>query len=101
YEVVGSTLMVTGDAGVNSIIISDSGTDCGVIVNGDGNPFVATTPISAIVVQAGGGNDSVVYELTGPLTTTRLVSVDLARGVDTFTVNLNGQTVSGASTNLG
>ena len=29
------------------------------------------------------------------------MSVDLGRGADTFTVNLNGQTVSGAPTNLG
>ena len=101
YQVVDTTLIVTGDAGANSIIISDAGTDSGVIVNGDGSSFQATTPISAVVVQTLGGDDTVVYELTGPLTTTRLVSVDLGRGADTFTVNLNGQTVSGASTNLG
>jgi hypothetical protein len=101
YVLNGSTLIVTGDDGVNTIIISDAGTDSGIIVNGDGDPFVATTPISAIVVQTLGGDDTVIYNLSGQLTTTRLVSVDLGRGADTFTVNLNGQTVSGASTNLG
>jgi hypothetical protein len=104
YTVVGSTLCITGDAGANTIIISDAGTETGVIVNGDGNPFDATqtnTPISAIVVKTLGGDDTVIYDLSGPLTTTRLVSVDLGRGADSFTVNLNGQTISGSSTNLG
>jgi hypothetical protein len=101
YSVLVTTLFVTGDAGANTIVISDAGTDSGIIVNGDGDPFVATTPISAIVVQTLGGDDTVIYDLSGPLTTTRLVSVDLGRGYDTFTANLNGQTVSGASTNLG
>ena len=101
YLLDGSTLTITGDADANTIIISDAGTDSGIIVNGDGDPFVATTPISAIVVQTLGGDDTVIYDLSGPLTTTRLVSVDLGRGYDTFTANLNGQTISGSSTNLG
>src|SRR3954468_1070066 len=101
YLLDGSTLTITGDAGANTIVISDAGTDSGIIVNGDGDPFVATTPISAIVVQTLGGDDTVIYDLSGRLTTTRLVSVDLGRGADTFTVNLNGQTVSGAATNPG
>ena len=108
YAVVGTdtgnTLIITGDAEANTIVISDAGTDTGVIVNGDGNPYDATVenaPISAIVVQTLGGDDTVLYELSGPLTVTRLVSVDLGRGADTFTVNLDGQTISGASTNLG
>jgi hypothetical protein len=99
WQVFENTLFITGDADPDTVIISDAGTDTGVMVNGVA--VETTLPISAIVVQTLGGDDTVIYDLNGPLTTTRLVSVDLGRGYDTFTANLNGQTISGASTNLG
>lgn len=101
FDLQGTILTVTGDAGANAISISDAGTADGVIVSGDGSSFQATGPITAIVVNTLGGDDTVYYDLTGPLAVTRLVSVDLGRGADTFIANLNGQTVSGSGTNLG
>ena len=100
YQLTGTILTVTGDAGANTITITDIGTADGVLVVGDGNAFQATSPINSIVVQALGGDDTVVYDLTGPLAVTRLVSVDLGRGADTFTADLTGQTL-GSGVNLG
>ena len=111
-DLVGATLIVTGDSGPNSVTISDSGRlgsvdpdtgarSGGVTVMADGVEYWFGTEVGAIVVNTYEGNDSVAYTLTGPLSTTRLVSVDLGRGADTFTADLTGQTISGASTNLG
>jgi hypothetical protein len=102
----GATLQITGDAGVNDIVITDDGTGTGITVLAEGmvmpwTPPADVTSISAIVVSTLGGNDVVVYNLTGNLTTTRLVSVDLGKGADSFTFNMNGFSVSGTSTNLG
>lgn len=101
FVLTGTTLQITGDDTANSIVIQDDGTTAGITVVADGVTWVAPSDVSAIVVSTLGGNDTVEYDLTGPLTTTRLVSVDLGKGADAFTVNLNQQTVSGASTNLG
>lgn len=101
YDLVGSTLLVHGDAGANSITITDDGTATGVQVNGDGSVFPTGTEISAIAVDTLGGDDTVVYDLTGTLSVTRLVSVDLGRGADTFTADLHGNTVTGTATNMG
>jgi len=95
WQVFENTLTITGTADPDTVIISDAGTETGVLVNGV--PVDTTVPISAIIVQTFGGADTVIYNLTGPLTTTRLVSVDLGRGADAFTANLNGQTISGTS----
>jgi len=100
-SLTGSTLSITGDAGADNIVIQDDGTASGItVITADGT-WTATGDVSAIVVNTGGGNDTVEYDLTGDLTTTRLVSVDLGKGADAFTVNLNQHTISGASTNLG
>lgn len=97
-QLIGETLTVTGDAAADKIVITDDGTAAGVTVTvNDGVPWTVSGAVSAIVLNAGGGNDTVEYDLTGPLTTTRLVTVDLGKGADTFTVNLNGQTINGTS----
>jgi hypothetical protein len=101
FNLVGTTLIVTGDNSGNTITITDTGTASGISVVGDGASWSAATPVSAIVVTTGTGNDVVEYDLVGPLTTTRLLSASLGRGNDTFTANLHGQTISGSSTNLG
>lgn len=101
FTLTGSTLIITGDASANNIVITDDGTTAGISVVGDGATWVAPSAVSAIVVSTLGGDDAVTYNLTGQLTTTRLLSADLGKGDDTFTANLNGQTISGQSTNLG
>lgn len=97
----GSTLAITGDANANQIEITDDGTPSGITVTADGVMWSAQAPVSAIVVSTLGGDDAVAYDLIGSLTTTRLLSVDLGIGDDTFTANLHGQKISGSSTNLG
>src|SRR5262249_17239789 len=99
--VTGSTVAITGDDGANNIVIHDDGTSAGITVVADGVTWVAPGARSAIVVSTLGGGGVVEYDLTGPLPTTRLLAVDLGKGDDAFTANLNGQTISGPSTNLG
>jgi hypothetical protein len=101
--VPGTTILqITGDEFDNAVTISDGG-DQGVITVAGGElpqSFDAAL-VDSILVQTFDGDDTVTYNLTGPLSTTRLVTVDLGRGYDTFTANLDNQTISGAGTNLG
>jgi len=104
YDLQGTFLFVTGDAGANSITITDNGTETGITVDGVGElgdvaTFVATTPITHIFVQGLEGDDTVVYNLTGPLGFNRLIDGDLGRGADSFTANLTNQSI-GAGVNL-
>ena len=111
-NLVGSTLMITGDSGPNSVTISDTGQlgsvdpetgvrSGGITVVADGVEYWYGTQVLAIVVDTQEGADTVAYELTGPLTSTRLVGVDLGRGADTFTATLDNQAISGFGTTLG
>ena len=107
----GSLLTITGDTEANAIVISDTGqpgfvTETGEQVGGltvavDGGLPQWFGGITTISIFGDAGDDSVTYELTGPVTATRFVTAELGRGRDTFTATLNGQTVSGASTNFG
>jgi hypothetical protein len=101
FTLTGTTLQITGDNSGNTITITDTGTSNGISVIGDGVTWTAPSDVSAIVVTTGTGNDVVEYDLVGPLTTTRLLSASLDRGNDTFTANLNGNLITGSSTNLG
>ena len=111
-NLVGTTLVVTGDDAPNAITVSDSGQlgsvdpvtgapSGGITVVADGVTHWFGTEVGAIVVYGNGGDDSVAYDLTGPLSATRLIGVELGRGRDTFTANLTGQSINGATTNLG
>lgn len=107
----GTLLTITGDTGANTIVISDTGTpgsvsETGELVGGltvavDGGAPVWFGGITTITILTDAGDDTVTYELTGPVTSTRFVAAELGRGRDTFTATLNGQTVSGAATNFG
>src|SRR6188474_2195941 len=70
-------LHVTGDAGANEITITDTGTASGITVVGDGVPYIATTPITHIMVDTLEGDDTVTYNLTAPLSVFRLVDAQL------------------------
>jgi hypothetical protein len=100
--VPGTTILqITGDDNANNIQITDDATMGVITVTGDGvSQTFDATAVESIVVNALGGDDVVEYDLTGPLATTRLVSVDLGKGTDTFTANVDAQ-ISGAGTNLG
>src|SRR5262245_9920774 len=85
-----SILQISGDTGDNTITIQDNGQAGGIVVVGDGQTFPISETILAIQVDAGDGNDTVQYDLLGPLTITRSIFVDLGRGTDSFTANLSG-----------
>src|SRR5262249_1978927 len=65
-----------GDSGNNTVQISDNGSGT-VTASVDWTPAVTKSGINYILVFTKGGNDTVNYNLTGPLTTPRLLSVDL------------------------
>jgi hypothetical protein len=108
----GSTLMITGDELDNTVTIRDTGQlgfvdpesgvrSGGITVVADGVEHWFGTEVRAIVVDTLEGDDTVAYEITGPLASTRLIGVDLGRGADTFTASLDNQAVSGVGTTLG
>ena len=96
YDLQGSFLFVRSDAVVDEndvITITDDGTATGVTVTdnwggGWSNPTGAT--VTHVFVTAEGGDDSVTYNLTGPLSVNRLVDVDLGAGADNYTANISG-----------
>ena len=101
FDLQGTFLFVTGDSGTNEITITDTGTDTGITVVGDGGePFVATTPITHIFVDTQEGNDNVTYNLTASLTVFRLVDAQLGKGNDLFTANISGQSLLTADAEL-
>lgn len=100
--VPGTTILqITGDDTANTVQITDDSSAGVITVTGDGvTQRFAAAAVESIVVNTLGGDDVVEYDLTGALSTTRLVSVDLGNGNDTFTANVNAQ-ISGAGTNVG
>ena len=88
-----SILMISGDIAANTITIQDGGQLGGLVVQGDGQTFSFSEEVHAIIVNTGDDNDTVTYNLTAPLTTTRSIVVDLGKGNDFFTANLPGQTL--------
>jgi hypothetical protein len=100
--VPGTTILqITGDDTANTVQITDDASAGVITVTGDGvtQAFDAAA-VESIVVNTFGGDDVVEYDLTGALSTSRLVSVDLGKGDDTFTANLSAQ-ISGSATNVG
>jgi hypothetical protein len=100
--VPGTTILqITGDDTANTVQITDDASTGVITVTGDGvTQTFAAAGVESIVVNTFGGDDVVEYDLTGPQSTTRLVTVDLGNGDDTFTANVDAQ-VSGAGTNVG
>jgi hypothetical protein len=74
------TLLILGDAGDNTVKITDDGK--GTVTASIDAVSATRSGINAIVVLTGGGNDTVNYSLTGPLTTPRAVAVDLGSVAD-------------------
>jgi len=98
YDLQGSVLFVHGDAAANQITISDDGSATGVrVASTDGtswsNPTLAA--VTSVFVDAQGGDDAVVYNLTGGLlSVNRLVDVDLGNGNDSYMANIGGTTLA-------
>lgn len=85
-------LQITSDAAADTITIEDSGGSGGVtvIVNGQALPTF-TDQITTILVDGGGGNDVVTYDLNATLVSSRSIDVHLGTGNDIFTANLSNQ----------
>ena len=101
--VLSGTAFVHGDAAANTITINDDGSATGVsVTSADGNNWAAGTAISSVFVDAQGGDDTVVYNLSvpdvngqhAPMTVNRLVDVDLGVGNDAYTANIAGQSLA-------
>jgi hypothetical protein len=89
------TLTILGDDASNVITISDTGKDpASVIVQADGQFYFIDGFVTRIQVFTAGGDDVVNYQLASELTSHRTVSVDLGLGNDSFTADLNGQTLA-------
>jgi hypothetical protein len=92
----GGILKITGDQGVNTIEITDTGaaTPDAISVLADGEPLdiTLTDPVEKIVVCSQSGADQVSYNLTGDFAegTDREVVVFLGNQHDTFTADLGG-----------
>jgi hypothetical protein len=94
------TLTILGDDAANVITISDTGKDpASLIIEADGQFYFVDGFVSRIQVFTADGEDTVEYRLASDLTSHRTVSVDLGLGNDSFTANLDGQTVA-AGTDL-
>src|SRR5438477_4313416 len=75
------TLLIVGDAGDNAVQITDQGNGT-VTASVDSGPAVTRSGINAILVLTRGGNDTVQYNLTGPIVTPRALAIDLGSGAD-------------------
>ncbi|HVK07644.1 MAG TPA: hypothetical protein VM597_02590 [Gemmataceae bacterium] len=83
------TLVVTGDAASDSVLITDNGTGT-LVVQATGNPTQTFPGIANVFVGTGAGSDRVVYNLTRNLLAgqQRVLTVDLGTGNDSWTANL-------------
>jgi hypothetical protein len=101
------TLFIVGDSGPNKVVITDHGNNLPGAVSatmdggGPGNSFVSNfVPVHKILVLTGDRNDSVEYNLTGPLGVARAVDANLGRHFDNFTATLGGDLLPGAALQL-
>jgi hypothetical protein len=106
FDAATGVLTLTGSAGGDGFQVVDSGqTTAGgqVQVFSGLNPFAvfATpigTPVTRIVINTKGGNDAIVYRLTGSaLGETRAVAVNLGAGNDAFTMLMANGLVAGTN----
>jgi hypothetical protein len=100
-QVSGGVLTILGDARANDIRITDNGT------NGAGSLTVqcdgvvrSFNGIAKIVVNSREGADHVEYRLTGDLTVSREIDVNLGAGDDVFLSNWFGSVRSGVQLTL-
>jgi hypothetical protein len=105
FIVRGSTLLVeapvTRSQPNNNITISDNGSNSvNNVVGFCKQPFFPNVAISQIVVNAGGGNDRLVYNLVGDLVTPRVLSANLGNGTNSFQAVLRRNILTGGDLTL-
>src|SRR5216684_6324 len=85
--VEGHTLLIRGDNTADTISITDSGngTVSGTI---DGQSATGTA-IHNIVVHTGGGDDTLTYTLTNPLTSAEHLQINMGSGKDSATLDFS------------
>jgi hypothetical protein len=101
-SVSGHVLTISGDASANSqISVKDDGHgDVTASVTAKGvTKSISAKSIQGIVVSTGNGNDSVSYSLTGAMTTSRSITVNLGAGDDQVGMNFS-QGVSAPGLNV-
>src|SRR5260370_3087351 len=83
----GNTLLIIGDPTADTVSITDSGngTITGTI---DGQSATGTT-INHVVVHTRGGDDTLTYTLTNPLTSPLHLQIDMGAGNDTATLDFS------------
>src|SRR5262249_45382804 len=94
----GNTLLVTGDANANTVVINDAGNGS-ISASIDGSTPVGGTAIKNVIVNTRGGNDSVTYNLNGPATSRLYLAVDL-RAFQGATANTNAGTFDSHRTTI-
>jgi hypothetical protein len=94
----GHILTLTGDNTSNTITIHDAGNGnvSASIKTGGATRTFNAHDVQGIVVDSGGGNDSVIYDLTGKMTTSRSIMINLGAGQDQASLDFS-QGVSAAN----
>jgi hypothetical protein len=85
------TVTIQGGRGDNTITVSDDGTNNpgALFVQIDGQTFQTQGIVKHIVINSGGGADTVIYELNSQIDVRRTVDVDLGNQNDSFVASLH------------
>jgi hypothetical protein len=85
----GHTLLIKGDSHNDVIAVSDAGNGnvSASITSQGAAKALKANGVQIIEIQTGTGNDRVDYKLTGPMTTSRDLVVDLGSGFDQASLN--------------
>jgi hypothetical protein len=85
--VQGHTLLILGDPTADTVSIMDSGN--GTISGTINGQSAAGTDINHVVVHTRGGDDTLTYTLTNPLTSPLNLQIDMGSGNDTATLDFS------------
>jgi len=94
--VAGPLLFIKGNSSDNAVTITDhgNGTVEASITDGSNTISKTGTKVNAIIVLTGDGDDTVDYNLTGPLTRVRALTINTGDGVDNVDLDFSGQVIS-------
>jgi hypothetical protein len=87
----GHILTLTGDNANDTITIRDDGHGdvTASIKSGSATKSISEKGVQGVVVHTGNGNDTVTYALTGKMTTSRSLEIDLGKGDDQVAMNFS------------
>src|SRR5262245_60915146 len=84
-SVFAGVMIVTGDGGANAVAVTDDG--AGTVTATIDGTTRAASGIRAVVVNTGGGDDTIAYTLTGKEQGLRVVTVNAGTGNDRVTLD--------------